>query len=188
MIEPDKYCGACGTMFPSHDPVRDRFVICPNSACVTKRGQRTARYYGPSPVVVLLLPVESSVVVVRRKDNPGNDKWCLPSGFMHIEPWRIAAARETQEEAHITFSSPETAVDIFAVESIPDNTQLLIFGVVKSATTMHFARFAPTDETSERRLLNLEDLERVRDEIAFPLHYEVMERYLKTLRRHWGRL
>lgn len=184
-MKPDKYCAQCGTELPTHDPVTDGHVTCPNRTCVNERGYRTVRYYAPVPVAGLLIPMSGNgLLTIRRGENPDKGKLCLPMGFMGIESWRQGASRETREEAIVTVPSPEENVDIFAVESIPGNTQILIFGIVKESALprLSFEAFAASAEALERHTIFDHELELKRSDIAFPIHLMVMERYFASRR------
>lgn len=183
-MKPDKYCAQCGTTLPTHDPVADGHVTCPNRTCVNERGYRTVRHYAPVPVAGLLVPMPGNgLLTIRRGENPGKGKLCLPMGFMGIESWREGASRETHEEAMVAVSTPEDSIDIFAVESIPGNTQILIFGIIKKPVfpRVTFGSFLSNAEALERHTVFAHEIDSKRADIAFPIHFNVMKRYFASI-------
>jgi ADP-ribose pyrophosphatase YjhB (NUDIX family) len=126
-------------------------------------------YLNPTPVAVLLLPVDRGLLVVRRDFGRAKGKLALPGGFVDVaETWQEAAAREVFEEAGVRVD-PEMVRD-FRVLSAPDGT-ILIFGVAAPTTSDRLGAFTPNAECSERVVLDAPA------PLAFPLHERVVEEY-----------
>jgi ADP-ribose pyrophosphatase YjhB (NUDIX family) len=120
----------------------------------------------PTPVSVLIQPVDGGVLIVRRTVEPHVGELALPGGFIEMdETWRGAAAREVREECRIEVD-PE-AVAVFDVKSAPDGT-LLVFG---SAPQIDPDVLEGYDGTREADALVV-----VREpvDLAFSLHTEVL--------------
>ena len=131
-------------------------------------------YKNPIPVAVVLLPVldKRGLLVIRRavKNDPGWGQFALPGGFIDINDatWQEAAAREVREEAGIGLDPNDFKV--FDVRSAPDRT-LLLFVLAKGVNSADLPAFKATGETSEMAVITAPQ------ELAFPLHTEVVRRY-----------
>lgn len=154
------HCGWCGAAFVD-DPPWPR--LC--------RGCNKVSYKNPTPVAVLLVPVTSGgLLTVRRGIEPGLGKLALPGGFVNTgEDWRQAAARELYEETGIRLN-PE-GIETYAVESSTEVDVLLVFGQARPVALDDLPPFRPTDETTERCVLEGPET------LAFPLHTEIAARY-----------
>lgn len=152
----DGFCSYCGERFVDQQWPRR----CGNCDNLTFRN--------PIPVVVVLLPAFSGLVVVRRGVMPHAGKLALPGGYIEWgETWQQAAARELAEETRITLD-PD-AIQPFQVHSAPDGT-LLIFGLA-APWRGPLPPFTPTPESPERLIMTAPT------ELAFPLHTQVMRAY-----------
>lgn len=126
-------------------------------------------FQNPTPVVVLLQPVDAGVLTVRRNIRPQVGELALPGGYVDMgESWREAAARELFEEAEIKIDAG--GIVLFDVVSVPRN--VLIFGVAPRLSSAQLPVFRPNDEVSERVIVG----EPVA--LAFPAHTAVLERFL----------
>ncbi len=120
-------------------------------------------YKNPLPVAVLVLPVDTGVLIIRRKDSA---KLALPGGFIdHGETWQAAAWRELREEAQIVVD-PAGIRDL-TVRSAPDGT-LLVFGEAPPMRADELPAFVANAETMERLVIE-EPIE-----LAFPTHTDVL--------------
>ena len=156
------HCGWCGAAYATDQP-------WPRLCAGCKR----VSYKNPTPVAVLLLPVESGgLLAVRRGIDPGRGLLALPGGFVDTrEGWRHAAARELYEETGIRVN-PE-GIEPFAVEGATEDDTLLIFGLAKPVSLASLPPFQATDETTERCVLEGPQT------LAFPLHTQVAARYFQ---------
>lgn len=60
-------------------------------------------YRNPVPVVVgIVCPEREKLIIVRRAIEPFKGDWALPGGYVNYgEDWRVALAREIDEETMI---------------------------------------------------------------------------------------
>lgn len=153
-FEPHTYCSFCGARFPDG---LGWPRACPNCG--------NTSYRNPLPVAVVLVPVDASLLVVRRAVAPQVGKLALPGGYINLgESWQAAGAREVCEETGVVID-PAT-IRAFQVHSAPDGT-VLIFGIVGPLSGAALPMFAPNAEVSERTLIATPL------ELAFPLHTSV---------------
>jgi ADP-ribose pyrophosphatase YjhB (NUDIX family) len=149
----NSHCSYCGHPFSKNQPWPRTCVNC---------GQIS--FVNPLPVVVMLLPVDDGLLLIRRGIEPGRGKWAFPGGFVNLgETWQEAGAREVLEETHVRIEPDE--IREFRVRSAPDGT-LLIFGLARPRSADELPPFAPTDETTERVV------RRELVDMAFQLHAE----------------
>ncbi|HUQ07322.1 MAG TPA: NUDIX domain-containing protein [Kofleriaceae bacterium] len=125
------------------------------------------RWKNPSPVSVLLVPVDRGVLLIRRNIPPVG-KLALPGGFIDLgETWQQAGAREVREEAGVEIDP--AGVRHARTVSPPDGSVVLIFGIAPPITGLgDLGAWAPNSEVLERLVVN----EPV--DLAFPTHTEVL--------------
>ena len=123
-------------------------------------------YRNPSPVAVLVLPVEDhGVLMVRRARPPVG--LAFPSGFIEYgERWQDAAAREVAEETGVRVD-PELIREL-RVRSGSDGT-LLIFATAPAVSRASLRVFTPSAEVSE-----LVVVDGPRDDVVFPLDAQLL--------------
>ncbi|WP_026424243.1 NUDIX domain-containing protein [Actinokineospora inagensis] len=152
----NSYCSYCGSQYPQDLPWPRQCQQC---------GQTS--YLNPTPVAVLLLPVDDALLVVQRDIEP--KALALPGGFVDYgESWREAAARELREEANID-TDPQ-GISLFDTVSAPDST-LLVFGVAAKTTRTALPASIATNETRGWELIHGPV------QLAFPLHTDAVARY-----------
>ena len=128
-------------------------------------------FRNPLPVAVVIQPVDDGVLTVRRTIQPRSGWLALPGGYIEFgESWQAAGARELWEEAGVQID-PATLREV-KVFSAPDNT-ILIIALAPPLTSAQLTEFTTTDEASERVIV------RAPQELAFPLHTEVVADYLQ---------
>lgn len=158
VYQQHSYCSFCGTLYETEAWPRQ----CGYCGRLT--------FLNPTPVAVLIQPVDQGVLTVRRNVAPQVGYLALPGGYVDIdESWQAAAARELFEEAGIHITAEE--IQLFNVLSVPRN--LLIFGIGPQLTAAELPPFQPNDEASERLIVT----EAV--ELAFPAHTEMLKQYLQ---------
>jgi hypothetical protein len=168
---PYHFCHSCGSPFSS------KFIGTNELQCVICN---TITYRNPAPVTNLIVPYDGGIIGVRRGVPPKQGHLALPGGFMIFgEQWRSASARETWEEVQVKITDPENDIDEFMIESIPNGTQLLAFGVVRNPLSVIVDEFVPSFEALERHIIRPETWHAIRDDIAFELHVKAIERYFK---------
>ncbi|MFV2108068.1 NUDIX domain-containing protein [Micromonospora sp. LOL_015] len=161
---PYSFCSSCGARYPADADWPRSCNHC---------GQQVWR--NPTPVAVALVPVTSpqgiGVVVQRRDIEPARGELALPGGFIEYgEDWRTAVVRELREETGLAGRSDQ--VRLYAVRSVPNGASLLIIGVLPPRPAETLPVSVATEEATEWLVVT----EPVR--LAFPLHTEVLARYL----------
>ena len=165
----DSYCSYCGSSFGN---VSNWPRKC--------RGCSLTTWKNPLPVGVLLIPVDSGLLLVRRSIAPKLGELALPGGFIEAgESWQVGAAREAREEAQINLSPEE--ISLFDVHSTPDGNSILIFGISKTLQAKDLSPFVPTKETSER-IIAIDETDV--NNLAFSLHTQTAKRFFETQRTY----
>ncbi len=153
------YCSYCGQRF---EPGQPWPRLC--RAC----GQTT--FANPLPVAVVLLPVDTGVLVVRRNIEPQIGQLALPGGYINLgESWQQAGARELLEETGIVVQ-PEVIRE-FRVKSAPGYRTLIVFGLAPRVSASDLPPFAPNEETQEVCTITAPQ------ELAFSTHTEALREY-----------
>ena len=134
----------------------------------------------PTPVAVLLIPIETSkglrLVGIRRQNTVKSGFISPPGGFVTLgESWQEAAARETKEETNIDIDPKR--ISPFDVRSTPDGV-ILIFGCVASIALRDLPAFVPNHEASERVCIAKST------RLAFPIHKSVVWNYLSRMEQY----
>ncbi len=160
-VTKNSHCSHCGAAYAPDQPWPRRCAACAQTA-----------YLNPTPVAVLLLPVDDGLLVVRRDVEPRRGELALPGGFIDLgESWQAAAARELREEAGVSVDPADVA--LFDTVSAPDST-LLVFGLGPRQSAAALPASAPTAETTGWEVL------REPAPLAFPLHTAAVERFFAT--------
>lgn len=166
-MKPGKnsHCGYCGQAYPT-DAAWPR-------ACA---GCQHVTYRNPIPVAVLLLPVDSGLLCIRRGIEPRKGQLALPGGYVdHAETWQQAAARELFEETGITINAAQVS-DFHTRSGSAGESVILIFGTGPRLISEELPTFKPTNETVERLVI------REPRELAFPLHTEAAREFFARRR------
>jgi ADP-ribose pyrophosphatase YjhB (NUDIX family) len=158
MSEKNSHCSFCGASFAPDQAWPRTCATCEKTS-----------FLNPTPVAVMVQPVDDGLLVIRRGIPPHRGKLALPGGFIdHGEDWRAAAARELREETGLEIN-PDSVREL-RVLSAPDGT-LLVFGRGPSLNREDLPTFVPTNETDERLVINEPT------ELAFGLHTQVVAEY-----------
>ncbi len=162
MAHPYTFCPFCGA---AYQDAATSPRTC--SRCHKKT------YANPTPVAVVLLPVDDSLLVIRRNIEPRKGMLALPGGFIDLgETWQQAGQREMREETGIEISSE--AISLFDVKSTPDG-KILIFGLAQPIRRANIQPFADS-EIQEIAYISTPQ------ELGFPIHTEMVRRYFQRLR------
>ncbi len=158
-FQKNSHCSYCGHPFALDQPWPRVCAHCHN-----------VTFLNPTPIVVMLLPVDEGLLVIRRGIPPQQGRLALPGGFVDYgESWQEAGARELWEEAGVRIAPQE--IKEFWVRSTPRGDQILIFGLAQGRTAAALPPFEPSDETTERQIITAPQ------ELAFPLHTEVVKSF-----------
>jgi ADP-ribose pyrophosphatase YjhB (NUDIX family) len=162
MALPHSHCSYCGAAYAPEQPWPRMCAGCSNIT-----------YRNPLPVAVAVVPVDRGLLMIRRAIPPIG-ALALPGGFMDWgETWQAAMAREVREETSVSLD--ETALRIHSVRT-SSSGNLLIFGLAPAMRASDLPPFEPTDEASERLIVDAPT-----DEIVFALHAEVVRGYFGAL-------
>jgi ADP-ribose pyrophosphatase YjhB (NUDIX family) len=160
MLKKNAHCSYCGQRFADGAAWPRTCAGCQNIS-----------YVNPTPVAVLVLPVDGGVLCVRRGIAPAIGELSLPGGFLERhETWQQGAARELFEETGVRVDAGE--VELLDVLSVTDAGLVLIFGKARQRAAAELPPFVPCEEATERVVV------RRPVELAFPTHTQVLRAFL----------
>ena len=123
-------------------------------------------------MVVILVPVDDGVLLIKRASS-GDPGWALPGGYLEVgENWVASGAREVKEEAGVIINPHH--ITPFDVRSTRKGEFLLIFGLAERISSEILSAFSPNREVLDRKIITKPE------ELAFPLHTEVLNRYFQV--------
>jgi ADP-ribose pyrophosphatase YjhB (NUDIX family) len=158
MHKKHSHCSYCGATFAEGQPWPRLCAACGNTT-----------YLNPTPVAVVLLPVDDGLLLVRRAIPPHVGKLALPGGYVNLgETWQEAGAREVLEETGVVIDPQE--IRDFRVLSAPEG-MVLIFGLARPRALADLPPLQASDEASECIIGHADA------EIAFELHRQVVEEF-----------
>lgn len=111
------------------------------------------------PVAIVLQPVirkdhAIGIVVIRRSIAPCIGQIALPGGYQEVENWRVAGARELQEEGVGEIHPNDlTPFKPYPFESSTTNRQIMFFCLAKPIMLCDLKPFVPNNEVSERIII-----------------------------------
>lgn len=153
------FCSFCGRRFSAQR--------WPRTCC----GCGNTTYRNPLPVVVVLLPIDAGLVVIRRNIEPQKGTLTLPGGYLDLgETWQEGARRELFEETGIAITAE--ALSLYDVQNGLDDT-LVIFGLAAQQPSGSLQPFS-SKETQEVVLIEAPI------ELGFAMHTEVVRRFFAT--------
>lgn len=95
-----------------------------------------ATYDNPVPVVVVLVPVDDGLLVVRRGIEPGKGLLALPGGYLEAhETWQEGGAREVREETGVELD-PAALVPLTFASTSPRPDRVLLFAQAPPVTAL----------------------------------------------------
>jgi ADP-ribose pyrophosphatase YjhB (NUDIX family) len=157
MVEQFSHCSYCGTRFSPDTVWPRRCHGCGNTS-----------YRNPLPVVVVLLPVDSGLVVIRRNIEPSRGTLTLPGGYLDVnETWQQGASRELLEETGIAIAAED--IRLYDVQNGLDDT-VVIFGIA-AQQPLEVLRPFSSHETQEVAWIDRPQ------QLGFPNHTRVVAEY-----------
>lgn len=158
MYKRNSHCSFCGSAFNPETAWPRKCTNCQNTT-----------FLNPTPVAVILLPIDGGLYTIRRNIEPKKGMLALPGGYINLgESWQAAAARELFEESGVKIDAGE--VKLFNVLSAPDGT-VLIFGIANNRTAQEVSQFIESEEATEAMVI------KEFQELAFPLHSQVAKEF-----------
>ncbi|MBS2037731.1 NUDIX domain-containing protein [bacterium] len=125
-------------------------------------------FRNPTPVAVVIVPVESGVLTVRRAIPPRIGQLALPGGFVNFgESWQEAGCREVLEETNLVITPEE--LTLLELISVPEGN-LLIFCRAQPRQASQIDLSFRNEEVSELVVLTGPE------ELAFPTHTQMLAR------------
>jgi 8-oxo-dGTP pyrophosphatase MutT (NUDIX family) len=98
----------------------------------------------PLPVVVMLVPTDLGLLLVRRAAADTHGKIALPGGFQEVgETWQEAGCREVFEETGIALSP--SRVRIFDIDTVEGGKVNLIYGIHDGSVDLEGMDFRPQE-------------------------------------------
>lgn len=170
MKKEKKYCTFCGysTIVKMIDG-KNR-VFCPNC--------KTVFYENPLPVASSIVVNDNrEVLLVKRKNDPYKDMWCLPIGFAESgEEVAHAALRELQEESGIE-GTIIRLIDVDTVENDFYGSLAIITYEVKRTGGMP----RPGDDASDVRYFPIHDI----PALAWTSNEKALNKFLDQYKDTW---
>jgi ADP-ribose pyrophosphatase YjhB (NUDIX family) len=165
-------------------PLSEDYVYCPlcSQALERIRNEGQARmkcpacefvhYRNPAPAAGVIMLDGASVLLVKRRFDPYEGKWAIPSGFIeYTEDVRETAVREVREETGLE-------IEIVALETVEScfddprgNTLLVLF-----TGRITGGELAAGDDAADVGYFPLDAL----PEIAFEAHRRVLDRLARS--------
>src|SRR5688572_992089 len=97
MHKRNSHCSYCGQPYTAEQSWPRQCAGCNNIS-----------YLNPTPVAVVLLPVDGGLLTIRRSIEPKKGMLALPGGFINYgESWQQGGARELYEETGIQIDAAE---------------------------------------------------------------------------------
>ncbi len=158
-MQQHTHCSYCGQAFDLEQYFPRTCSTCHNIT-----------YINPTPVAVVLLPVDEGLLILQRGIPPQVGKWALPGGYIDFgETWQQGCARELWEETGIKI--PAESFTLFDVHSPANGGLVLIFGIASAMSATDLPAFVPNEEVLAWDILRKFEL------WAFPLHTLVTEAF-----------
>jgi ADP-ribose pyrophosphatase YjhB (NUDIX family)/SAM-dependent methyltransferase len=169
--KPRIFCCHCGNSLTQSDiegKLRDHCLHC-----------ETVFYENPLPVASAIVINEArEVLLVKRKNEPYGDMWCLPIGFAETgEEIRDAALRELREETGIK----GTIKRLIDVDTI-DNYFYGSMAIITYEAEATGGKLSPGDDASDAQYFPLTDL----PPLAWSSNRKALDIYIELNRDSWA--
>lgn len=157
------FCWNCATPLTTIQFEGKTKHACPNCPVVF--------WDNPLPVAGAIIPSGNGIVLIKRGVEPRIGKWALPAGYVD--------SFETPDEAVVRESKQEATIDItidyqLCMLKPPNANQFIVFYVAKRTDQVP----QPGSDATEAKVFPLDQLP---EDIAFPLHRQVIEQYIASL-------
>lgn len=168
VIPPNrKFCGRCGNpLFPGPDFLP---LVCANGH---------EEWLSPAPVAVVIFPIGTSVLLVKRAIAPKIGDWALPGGYVGWgETIREAGARELYQETGIRIDPSK--LRFLSEAAILEATGLnLIFLVADWTKDEPLPALRPDHESSAVEPFPMAELP---VNMAFPTHVDAIHKFASNV-------
>ena len=160
-----RFCPACATPYESAE-----------SWPRTCRECRYVVYRNPTPLGIVVVPIEDGVLGIRRADGAFAGGMALPGGTLEAgETWEFGAARELREETGIIVE-PDELTHLKTLSSSFGDGYVLIFGLAKPRPRSALDQFTPNSEVAELRVIKDDE------PLCFETHVRVLKDYFAEFR------
>lgn len=146
--ERNRFSSCCGKLFEQTNTWPRLCTECGNEF-----------WDNPTPVALVLQPVigkngKIGIIVIRRGIKPCIGQLALPGGFMEIEHWRKAGAREVNEECAILIDERKLKPFLpLPFESSLHLRQFLFFCIAEPIREEDIPPFVANREVTERKIV-----------------------------------
>jgi 8-oxo-dGTP diphosphatase len=120
------------------------------------------RLYPKQPLVGVgaVLVCSGKILLEKRKNEPGKDKWSIPGGLVELgEEAERTAIREVWEETGLTVEKPELIDVLDNVELDEDGRVKYHFVMIDYFLRLKGGTLKASSDTAELRWVNLDDVE-----------------------------
>ncbi|MBI4726848.1 NUDIX hydrolase [candidate division TA06 bacterium] len=159
-----KHCPSCGSHLNPALLDGHRRQTCPDCGFVY--------YRNPAPAAGCIILLQGKLLLVRRKYQPHQGDWCLPSGFMEYgESPKACARREIFEETGLRIRTGEL-IGVYSGTDDPRTQAVLIvyLGIAQNGD------YRPGDDASAIKLF---PRDRLPENIAFKAHAQAIRDFCR---------
>lgn len=160
-----RFCTACGHPVEWVESSGRPRPVCPQCG--------TIYYFSPLVAVAAIVPgPDGRVLLVRRAENPGRGRWCLPGGYVEADELLTdALQRELAEETGLAIT-PDRILDVWSFfhEGKQLSGVVIVYVSLPSADDLR-----PGDDCLEARWVPWDQVDRM--DLAFEAHREALYRF-----------
>ena len=171
MKKNKKFCCYCGSGITSKEMEHKLREFCP--------GCDTVFYENPLPVASsIVINEKREVLLVKRKNDPYRDMWCLPIGFAEAgEEVHEAALRELKEESGVE-GEIVRLIDVDTVENYYYGSLAIVTYEVKATG----GKVSPGDDASDAGYFPLDSI----PELAWSSNRKAIDIFIEQNRELWA--